>query len=560
MEKEVRVEKTGLAEESYRAIFDTANDAIFVHDMETGKILDVNRKMCEMYGYTRKEARLLSVEALSSGERPYTQEEAIGWIKKAAGGEPQLFEWLAKAKDGRLFWVEVNLKRAFIGGKNRLLAIVRDISERKRSEEQLKHTMEFNRLLTYTSSRFINLPIDQMDEWATEALERIGEFAHVDRSYIFRVYDGGERMDNTHEWCAERVSSHVHRLKGLSVKEFSWVMDQLKRGEACHVSRVADLPPEAAVEKEEWQFEGIQSIVCVPMLLHGELIGFVGFDSVRQEKVWNENDITLLKIVGEILSNALDRKRAEEALRESEARFRLLAGRLEQIVEQKVAELRQAQSLAAIGQMVSVVAHEVRNPLQSIRMGMDILNLETKEERRTESLTEIESGVNLLNEIITELLEYARPVQLRYSFHPVRSLVEKALKVVAHQLKGVVVSLDLEQGEREIAIDSTKFAAVLVNLITNAVEAMPEGGRLHISSSFGREDGTEMLTLSVTDTGKGIAKEDLQRIQEPFVTTKMRGTGLGLPICRKIIEAHNGRMQIRSRLNEGTTVEITIPA
>jgi PAS domain S-box-containing protein len=552
--------KIGLVEENYRSMFNSANDGLFVFDIPSRVLLDVNEKACEMYGYTKDELMRLRVEDLSADEEQYACEQALERFQKAAEGEPQLFEWLAKGKEGRLFWVEVNLKRVFLEGEYRLLTAIRDVSQRKKAEEELARRVEFSRLITSTSSRFINLPIDQVDEWATEALQRIGEFAHVDRSYIFLVYDGGEKMDNTHEWCAEGISSHIHRLKGLPTKEFSWLIGELSKGEARHISRVEELPAEAVVEKRELQIEGIQSIVLVPMLLHDEFIGFVGFDSVRQEKVWNEDDIALLKIVGEIFSNALDRKRTEEALRESEARFRLLAGRLKENVEQKVDELRQAQSLAAIGQMVSVVAHEVRNPLQSIRMGMELLNLEMKEERKTESLEEIESGVNLLNDIITELLEYARPVQLRYSFKSVKSLVEEALRGVAHKLGGILMSFDLEQGEREVRVDSTKFTTALVNLITNAVEAMPDGGSLHFASSFRQEDGKEMLTLSIADTGRGIAKEDLQRIQEPFVTTKMRDTGLGLPICRKIIEAHNGRMQIRSRLNEGTTVEITIPA
>ena len=123
---------------TYRAIFDAANDAIFVHDMETGDIFDVNRKMCEMYGYTREEALELNVETISSGEPPYTQEDALRWIRKAVEGEPQLFEWRGKNKEGHLFWVEVNLKRATIAGEDRLLAIVRNIDERKLSEERVR--------------------------------------------------------------------------------------------------------------------------------------------------------------------------------------------------------------------------------------------------------------------------------------------------------------------------------------------------------------------------------------------------------------------------------------
>ena len=132
-----RVEEALRASEAnYRAIFNAANDAIFIHDIETGTILDINQKVTELYGYTPKEARGLTVVDLSAGVPPYSKEDALRWIKKAAKGEPQLFEWMAKDKIGRPFWVEVNLKRAVIGDKDRMLAVVRDIGERKQLEEE----------------------------------------------------------------------------------------------------------------------------------------------------------------------------------------------------------------------------------------------------------------------------------------------------------------------------------------------------------------------------------------------------------------------------------------
>ncbi len=125
-----------VSEANYRAIFDTANDAIFIHDIENGQIVDVNQKTCEMYLYPKEEILRLSVADISLGEAPYRQEDMIGYINKAASGEPQLFEWVAKDRAERLFWVEVNLKRAVIGGKYRIVAIVRDITERKQREER----------------------------------------------------------------------------------------------------------------------------------------------------------------------------------------------------------------------------------------------------------------------------------------------------------------------------------------------------------------------------------------------------------------------------------------
>ncbi len=123
------------SEQNYRSIYNAANDTIFIHDIKSGEILDVNERIQDVYGYTPDEAKRLNVGAISSGEAPYTQEHALEWIVKAADGKPQLFEWLSKDKHGRLFWVEVNLKKVVIGGRDRLLAVVRDIDARKRNEE-----------------------------------------------------------------------------------------------------------------------------------------------------------------------------------------------------------------------------------------------------------------------------------------------------------------------------------------------------------------------------------------------------------------------------------------
>ena len=123
-------------EERFRAIFNSVNEAIFVHDLESGTILDVNERMCEMYGYTYEEALRLEVGDLSSGEPPYNQKYAIKWLGKAAKGKPQQFEWRCKDKSGRLFWGEINIRLATIGRYKRLLVAVRDISERKELDEK----------------------------------------------------------------------------------------------------------------------------------------------------------------------------------------------------------------------------------------------------------------------------------------------------------------------------------------------------------------------------------------------------------------------------------------
>jgi PAS domain S-box-containing protein len=130
------------SEASYRAIFDSSNDAIFVHDLETGAILDVNRKACALHGYSPEEFRQLDIGDFSAGEPPYTTEDALRYMHRAGGGETQVFEWLGKHRSGRLFWGEVTLKRTTIDGQDRLLANVRDITERKEAEEALRHAYD----------------------------------------------------------------------------------------------------------------------------------------------------------------------------------------------------------------------------------------------------------------------------------------------------------------------------------------------------------------------------------------------------------------------------------
>jgi len=143
------------SERNYREIFDATNDGIIIHDMATGRIVDVNNKLCELLGYSFEEVMDLTVQDLSYGKPPFTENEAKQWIKKAIEEGPQLFEWLARKSSGELIWLEINLKRAEIGGKDRILAVDRDISERKQAETALKESEETYRLLVNNLPGFV---------------------------------------------------------------------------------------------------------------------------------------------------------------------------------------------------------------------------------------------------------------------------------------------------------------------------------------------------------------------------------------------------------------------
>ncbi|RJP18581.1 MAG: hypothetical protein C4520_14185 [Candidatus Abyssobacteria bacterium SURF_5] len=216
--------------------------------------------------------------------------------------------------------------------------------------------------------------------------------------------------------------------------------------------------------------------------------------------------------------------------------------------------------LASIGQMVSFVAHEMRNPLQNIQLGVDILRMKIEENcEKLETLEQIEYGVHMLHTMVKDLLDYAKPIALRPCPTTISALIAKSLLALSNKINGIPVHLDLEQADREILQDVEKTLQLLINLMLNAVEAMPRGGELKVRSRFTTLNGANAVALMISDTGCGISESDLERIQQPFVTTKQQGVGLGIPICKKIIAAYGGTFHITSSVGKGTTVVVTLP-
>jgi len=225
--------------------------------------------------------------------------------------------------------------------------------------------------------------------------------------------------------------------------------------------------------------------------------------------------------------------------------------------------LQRAERSAVVGRLASGIAHEIRNPLNFINLSIDHLraSFAPKEDQPRAQyihmLTTIKDELARLNRLVSDFLGYGRPAKLKIREVDARSLIEEVRDLVNTQAEQQGVAVNIEQdghGDAKLQGDAELIKTCFSNLMINAIQAMPSGGALNISL---RPDNG-FLEIKFADTGVGIMPEDLGQIFEPYYSTKDTGIGLGLPLTKKIIEEHGGKINVESGLGRGTTFTVTL--
>ena len=218
------------------------------------------------------------------------------------------------------------------------------------------------------------------------------------------------------------------------------------------------------------------------------------------------------------------------------------------------AEILRSNRLAAIGETAAMVAHDLRNPLQGITTAIPLLkqySLTVKE--RNELLKLMQDGVSYSESILRDLTDYSAEIQLNLAEKTLKSTIQDALGSV--KVPPAVVVRDMSEERPTLRIDSDKMRRVMTNIVQNAIDAMPQGGTITISS----KESNGNIEIDFSDTGSGFSEKILQNLWKPLQTTKAKGMGLGLAICKRIVDAHGGSISVTSKTGEGTTITISLP-
>ena len=539
------------------------------------------------------------------------------------------------------------------------------------SDPPLEELLEFERLLFDLSVRFANVSADRVVDEIDRALMQLVKFLGFDRSAFWEFVDDEQQ----NFLCAVAVEGVEPPARGPIPAELTWSAKELRAGRTVVIRSDKDIPAEAAAAAEYNRRTGIRSILVVPLPVDGRVVAAIGFGAFRSTREWPPEFIARLTVIGEVMAQALVRKRSEAALRASEARWQsifetstlaisvfdqdlrystanaayqailgytdeelrrltpldltveeereavdtrldaLREGRIDHyaverryrrkdgkviwaqasiarasqsgpemfiativdITESKLAqesllamqsELARISTLTTIGQMAASIAHEIKQPITSIVMGANAgLRWLTK---KPPNLKEVGACLELIakngdraNQVIDGVRAMFQNNQQEKEFLDVNQIIRETFELVRAeaQKKRIVLQSELSEDLRPVFGNRTQLQQLMLNLFSNAMEAMDsaaEGIRqLRVTSTSFAPD---TVLISVADSGPGFAPNDLSRIFDPFFTTKSQGMGMGLSICRALVEAHDGQLSAHSGIEKGAVFEITLPA
>ncbi|WP_177243575.1 ATP-binding protein [Bradyrhizobium sp. Gha] len=415
------------------------------------------------------------------------------------------------------------------------------------AEPSLDELLAFERLLSDLSARFANVGAGQVVAEIETALRQLFRFLGFARGTFGEFSDGGDLTI----LCSAAAEGLEAVPRGPVAGFRKWAERELYSGRTITFRSWEDYPAEirAAVD-EHYRQRGIVPQLLIPLAVGGNIVAMIAFVAFQSSREWPEEFIARIKVLGEVMAQALVRRRSEAALRATQA------------------ELARVRGLTAVGQMAASIAHEINQPLGAIvtngSAGLRWLSNPTPDhlERVRVALERVVREGNRASQVINGIRAMFKNDSREKAPLDVNQLVREVLAILDSELRSdqVLVETELIPEPLPVFADRVQLQQVVANLVANAIEAMRTvNGRartLRIRSAITKSDD---VLISIEDSGPGIDQENLARIFHPFFTTKPQGMGMGLAICRSIVESHHGNLSASPGHPHGAVFRVVLP-
>jgi len=321
-------------EARYRQVTENSLDIIWTYDLETMRYAFVSSAVERTLGYRPDEMIGKTIFSLMDEEHAVHVGRAFQKMLERYPQDPHVVvEALHRAKSGEQVWLEIygTVLKDSEGRVRTLTGVSRDVTERIRDKEELQNRLEMLKLLTSISTNFINFEPHEINRGITEALKQIGRLLRIDHCFMLELSPDAKMVQAINEWCAPGVPSLSDAMRDYNTTEYGWMFNQLINRQLFNLSSLSDLPEDAVGERKLFQDFHRKSVLATPVLYANELIGLLGCDAYFSERKWSEDLSALVQTIGIIIANALEHKRKEEALRNSEETARSLINATEAI-------------------------------------------------------------------------------------------------------------------------------------------------------------------------------------------------------------------------------------
>jgi PAS domain S-box-containing protein len=511
-----------------------------------GRITFVNDRFCAIAKYSREELIGRDHRIINSGYHP---REFFGtlWATITAG-EVWRGEFRNRAKDGSLFWVATTIVPLpdEHGKPREFIAMHADVTEQKRVKAALEEKLRLQGLLASISTLLIGVPSNQVDAAIEQTQRVIVETLGLDRCTLWQRAEEGPGMVLAH--CYQRPGWRPLPVGYSTEGNLPWAFDTVMRGEPFCFTTLADLPPEAARDVETFRKFGPVSNLTIPLIANERVIGALAFATLGAARIWREDEVLELKLIAQIIGNVFGRQRAE--LHEEQLRD----------------ELSHAMRVATLGELIAALAHELNQPLAAI-----LSNAQAARRFIAASEPDLEEIRAILDDIVRDDKRAGaviRNVRAMVSKRPadresccLDDLVEEVIELMGSEFieHKIEVRTTLKAGSARVHAARVELQQVLLNLLVNAIHAMEQTPLAQRAIEVETQAGADVVSLSVRDHGHGIPPEQLATVFHPFFSTKATGLGIGLSICRRIIENHAGVIEARNGEDSGAHFSFSLP-